>query len=409
MSDEQKKILDMVEQGIITAEDAARLLKALGDSPDSDSGESAEMPEVPPAPEAPEAPPAESADVSVEINLENFGERIQSAAEGTVRGILGGVKNLLKNLSKGALEVAEAVSREGALSCETIDEDFQAAQAYPMTYPLMDGEVETLRIHWLRGNIDVRLTDEEHIKVTEYSQPGAAQTENRRLNWDDSELSISWNNRDHHGQEQPGPIVHLLVEFPRSSVQDLAEVEIKSIAGTLRLSDLKSEEISLSMVNGKMELSQLEAQDMSLSAVNGIITAQNVTAEDLNVSGVNGMMTLEGFCAEEADLNTVNGMITAKGNCGELSLHSVSGIAQTELEKMPEEAEIHTVSGTVSLGLPDDDSGFTVEFNRQSGAFQCDFPLQGELGTKSGEGVYGDGDAEIDAHTVSGLIKIYRV
>lgn len=409
MSDEQRKILDMVEQGIITAEDASRLLKALGDSPDGDANDSSEAQTAPSAPPVPEAPPVESADVSVEINLENLGREIESAATGTVKDILTGAMGLLKKIGKGALHVAEAVSQEGALSCETIDEDFQAAQAYPMTYPLMNGEVETLRIHWLRGNVEVRLTDEEHIKVTEYSQPGAAQTENRRLNWDDSELSISWNNRDHHEQEQPDPIVHLLVELPRSSVQELSEVEIKSIAGTLRLSDLKSEEISLSMVNGKMELSGLEAEDMSLSAVNGIITAQNVTAEDLNVSGVNGMMTLEGFCAEEADLNTVNGMITAKGNCAELSLHSVSGIAQAELEKMPEEAEIHTVSGTVSLGLPDDDSGFTVEFNRQSGAFQCDFPLQGEMGAKSGEGVYGDGDAEIDAHTVSGLIKLYRV
>ena len=391
MSDEQRKILDMVEQGIITAEDAARLLKAL------DGGD--------PAPTEEE----ENEGVSIGVDLEYLGEEIKSAATGTVKNILTGAMGLLKKLGQGALNVAEAVSQEGALSCETIDEDFQAAKAHPMEYPLMKGEVETLTIHWLRGNIEVRLTDGEHIKVTEFSQPSSAQTENRRLNFGDGELSISWRNRDQHGQEQPGPIVHLLVELPRSSVQALSEVEIKSIAGTLRLHELKAEEISLSLVNGRMELGDLVAEDMNLSSVNGIIMAGGIKAEDLNVSGVNGMVTLEGFCAEEADLNTVNGMITAKGSCEELSLHSVSGIAQAELSEMPEEAEINTVSGTVSLGLPDEESGFTVEFNRQSGAFQCDFPLQGELGAKSGEGVYGDGDAEIDAGTVSGLIKLYRV
>ena len=402
MSDEQRKILAMVEEGIITAEDAARLLKALGDSDgEPDVSKTAER-TVQTAPEA-------DAGVSVEVDLDGFGETIQSAAEGTVKGILGGVKNLLKNLGKGVQDFADAVGQEEVLSCEKIDEDFQEAQAYPMTYPLMEGELETLRIHWLRGNIEVRLTDEKHIKVTEYSRPGAAQTENRRINWDDSELSISWHNRDHHGQEQPGPIVHLLVELPRSSVQGLETVEIKSIAGTLRVSGLKSEEISLSMVAGKMELAELEAETLELSVVSGMIAAQGLTAEELNASGVTGMVTVDGFCAEEADLKTVSGMLTTKGNCDELSLHSVSGMAKAELEKMPGEAEIHTVSGTVELGLPEEESGFTVDFNVKYGSFDCEFPLNGELGAKSGEGVYGGGDAEIDAGTVSGMIKLYRV
>ena len=399
MSDDQRKILDMVEQGIITAEDAARLLKALGDSPDSDTAGYQTKPET---------AEEENDGISLEVKLENLGREIESAATGTVKNILTGAMGLLKKLGNSRADISVNVEADSTdeLSCEKIDEDFQTAQAHPMTYPAMEGELEALRIHWVRGNIEVRLTEGEYIKVTEYSNPSAAKTTDRRLNWDDSELSITW---DDHGQGQKTAIVHLLVELPRRAVQDLEEVEIESIAGTTRVQDLKAEEMSLSTTIGKLGLSELEAETMNLSVVSGMIAAHGVKAEELNADGVTGMITLDGLCAEEAKLETVSGLLEAKGRCGELALHSVSGLAKAELSEMPEEADINTVFGTVELGLPDKESGFTVDFNVQYGTFHSEFPLQGELGAKSGEGIYGDGDAEIDAGTVSGLVKLYRI
>lgn len=425
MNDEQRKILDMVEQGIITSEDAARLLKALDDSCESTST-AQPVRQAPPVQTSPE----QNAPAQEKSGLGKLARDIRSAALETAKLAL---KETEKQLKRSFGDLTGTFPENGEfpeMTAEQMDEDFQAARENPKEYPPMEGELTELRIKWLRGNVEVRLTDGGQIRVTEYSrQPVTEDQAQTRLTWEDGELWITWVTQPEKMLQPHCYAKHLLVEIPRSAAAGLEEVEIKNVSGTLRVDDLKAEDMKLSLVSGKMLLSRLggedlevsnvdglislqgvEAEDLNVSGVNAAVTLRDVKAEDLNVSGVNGIVTVEEFHAEDATFSTVSGTLTAKGSCDELSLSSVSGEAKAELSRLPEEADANTISGMVALGLPDREEGFTVSFQMQNeGSFDCEFPLTGELGGKSGEGTYGDGEAELNLHTVCGMMNLYRV
>ncbi len=395
MNDEQRKILDMVEQGIITSEDAARLLKAL------DGG--------PAAPQKPAAspPPPAAEPASGFHDLRRLGKELQEGAAEAARLAMEEAKKALKGLGKIQFptDSQEAENILGA-NWEQEDEDFREAQSSPLEYPLMAGELENLNIQWIRGNVELRPTEGGEIRITEYSRMPLEEGGKTVVTREDGELSIAW------GKEKMRQGVpyskHLLVELPENCFHGLEELEIKSIAGNIRLQGFSAENITLSQVSGRIEVSELHAEELKLSAVSGQITARDLQAEDLDISGVSGEVGITGFHAEDANLRIVTGSLNAFGDCDELSLDSVSGLASVTLNRLPEEANVHTVSGRSVLYLPDSEDGFTVNYHAKFGAFHCDFPLTGELNAKSGEGAYGDGDAEIDMNAISGAVELRR-
>ncbi len=398
MNDEQRKILDMVEQGIITSEDAARLLKALAGGPEVPQ-RAAEQPEEPNPEPAPEPQSV--------FDFRKLSKELQEGAAEAARFAMEEAKKALRELKQYRGPVGDQ-DAAGILETtwEQEEEDFRAAQENPLEYPPLTGEVENLEIQWIRGNVEVRRTDGDTVRITEFSRQPLEEREKTVISLEDGELSIAWS-KEKWRQSVPYS-KHLLVELPYSCAGGLEEVEIKSVSGSISMHDFSAEDLTISQVSGRIMVSGLKTEDLKLSAVSGQIKAADLQAEDLNISGVSGEVEVTGFHAEDAHLQTVSGSLNAAGDCDDLSVDSVSGLAAVTLNRLPESADVHTVSGRSILRLPDSEDGFTVNYHTQFGAFQCDFPLTGELNAKSGEGAYGDGGAELEMHSVTGAVELRR-
>lgn len=410
MNEYQRKILEMIDQGTITPEDGERLLKAL------EEGQPAEA-----APEQPKSiytASMEMARKAVEtakeemkkIHFGDVGEQLEEAGEQ-----LEEAREQLENFPFSEEEMKNfpfGVSEEEMKNFPfgEGEPDEGDTRASSREYPPMAGELESLYIKWVKGDIEILLTDGDAIKVTEYSSAFDLKKDNTQVELEDGELRISWDKNSWRKQEErPNTKTrHLQLELPRDSLNSLEDVEIKSVSGMITLPDLSVEDLTVSVVNGSVNASRLQAEDMKLSSVSGNLRLMEIQGEDVEVSGVNGEINVQSFRGEDVVLKTVSGKLKAIGTGESLEVSTVSGPAEVILTEMPDsDVNLHTVSGRVSLKIPES-GGFTVDYNTKFGSFRSDFPLEGTIGAKTGEGTYGSGDTEISASAVSGAIELLR-
>lgn len=395
MSEEMRRILDMVEQGTITQEDAARLLEALGENE--------------PAPVQPQEsqPPQDGTweaehqgdedcqgpNQRVEIHLEGEGakpiyqeiaaaldeaapalERLGSQVDAAVSRAAQAVeaawpqvRDTLKDTGEKAKKAAQAAREsvlagapgpEAALAPLPVEEN-----AYPEA-PLA-GEITALKIQWVSGPVEVRPWEGDTLRVSEYCKRPLQERERLALQEKGGELSIRW---CPEGSLRGKLFLqkHLVVEVPQA----------------LQLDQLRVEHVS-----GGIYLGGLQGGRLRLNNVSGPVCCQGVRAQALRVE-------------------SVSGGISAVGNGEELHLSTVSGAVRLQAGQLPQQVRVTTVSGRISLLLPETETGFSVEYTSMSGSFSSQFPLSGELGRRKGRAVCGGGGARVRLDTVSGPMEL---
>lgn len=380
MSEERKKILEMLEAGIINQDDAVRLLEALGEA------------------KGPAAPAAPSLTLYPDGPLTDAMEQVQ------------------KDLEEAAAEIPEPpVVPAAPEPPEPWNPEAFAllrTDGTPYGYPEIAGEkISSLHINWMTGPVEVRPGQDDTLKVTEYANRPLNDDEKLQMNLEDGELTIRWTSKQNwRGSFKTimGLTKHLVVELPRS-VGTLDEAEIANVSGDLFVRELTGDDMHLSTVSGQLNAVNLSGSDVTLTSVSGTVKAQNIAGNDLSFNTTSGKLEINGFEGKDTSLNTVSGKILTQGQGKDISANSVSGGVDLRLHELPGDLSVNTVSGRVSLGLPDKQMGFTVNYSTMSGNFKSDFPLSGRLGKKSGEASYGEGECDISFHTMSGAMEIRRV
>jgi Putative adhesin len=125
---------------------------------------------------------------------------------------------------------------------------------------------------------------------------------------------------------------------------------------------------------------------------------------------VSGDLRLESLRGD-VDTSSVSGEIRAEGLTGAVHLSGVSGTIEANFDRdLGRRVSLSTVSGSIVLGLvPDvnaDVSAATV-----SGGIHSDLPIQADRHQFVGQSLHGrlgNGEGQIDLHTVSGSIDIRR-
>ena len=144
MSEERRRILEMLNAGKITPEDAARLLEALGEEPEAPAGQSA-------------SEPAEKTDwISV---MESLGEGVGKAVQEAIQAASPTLETLSAEVDSAVQEACQAF-QESALADIVRPQEVPQAQPLPLeenAYPYPErGPVSGLRIEWVNGPVEVR-------------------------------------------------------------------------------------------------------------------------------------------------------------------------------------------------------------------------------------------------------------
>ena len=166
--------------------------------------------------------------------------------------------------------------------------------------------------------------------------------------------------------------------------------------------------ITVTTTSGDIDMEKgTELASLQLRTTSGDINCPEIQCGSCEISTISGDVQHTGHF-ETLNIVTVSGDCNLYGTARQLSVKSTSGDLTLQLDNMPEEMELTTVSGDIRTRLPDND-GFVLHYQRFSGDVRSDFDLKTSLNDHCGTAVYLSGaNRNYSMQTVSGDLRIYR-
>lgn len=282
-------------------------------------------------------------------------------------------------------------------------------QVREYTWDPVETEVTGLKIDWVNGKIDVKVGSGDVIRITEQSAHGDLKEEHQlKLSDSDGTLRIKWGKELLFFNIFENRRKDLTVEVPRAVAEALEELSCSNTSGQITVSGFTAKEMNASSTSGDVELKNLKlSEGLDVSTTSGRIEVENTELSgEISASTTSGKIRLSGVQAEKANLDTVSGDVSYQGSAKKFDASTISASVQAELAACPEEADLDSVSGCLTLVIPEN-SGFEVDYSSVSGNFSSDFPVTTGSG-KSGRAKYSSGSASFQFSTTSGDMRVLK-
>lgn len=260
--------------------------------------------------------------------------------------------------------------------------------------------IDSIEINWTAGSAEIEPYSGDKIYFEESARRELEDKYKLKYEADASVLKIkyigsliSWN----------VPNKRLSLKVPQELAKKLSNFTTESTSADVTVTGLTAQKARLHTVSGEIYAAQCSFKDLRLESTSGDFQTEDVTVEKAEASSTSGEINLFGKYAE-ARANVTSGDVRINAQGLEVfSGGSVSGELNVKSDTFPQQFDMSTTSGDVSLTIPDGE-GFTVTFSSVSGKLRCDFPVvnQGD------DSIYNNGAAKIKINTVSGDGEIIR-
>ncbi|KGR90539.1 hypothetical protein CD30_10725 [Ureibacillus massiliensis 4400831 = CIP 108448 = CCUG 49529] len=119
--------------------------------------------------------------------------------------------------------------------------------------------------------------------------------------------------------------------------------------------------LMLRLLNGSITISNIDTKIVKIKSYNGAVKVQHTTFETATINGGNGAIELRHVTGDELEAETVNGRIYIDGNLQEIEAESVNGaVVVTTTSNTARKMKATTVAGAVEIYIPK-----TVSLNGQ--------------------------------------------
>lgn len=145
--------------------------------------------------------------------------------------------------------------------------------------------------------------------------------------------------------------------------------------------------------------------EVNIDTVSANIDLESIQATRFGLATVSGDLNGAMLIGDAMDMETVSGDVQwTEAQLGAVAMESVSGRINTRFTSMPTDIHMETVSGEMTIGLPEND-GFKVDYDKVSGNFDCEFNVK----INKNMALYKDGGSKITLETVSGDMIILKI
>ncbi len=401
MRDEVKRILNLVQEGKLSADDAYDLIEAFDSSPEEEPSKaeaSASEKGAPPPP-----PPGEGA-----------GGSASASHKDPLKSLVEAIENLTKSAATAVdwKEVAKQARESASVARDTIKSGFEHVRkgggfsffgvyetkevSLPLTVP--DGKVLKIEnpcgdIHITGGFDTGTVTAQAKFRGTGESAHEKAEAYTLVIEENDSAVLI----------KQPdvtGLSVDLHIQLAGS-----APVEIRSESGDVVVSDTKAA-CRISTKSGDVRLKGLSGQ-VEISAQSGNLTVEDSSTSGVQLDNKSGNIVLRRVSGS-ANVRTTSGDIAIRDcELKTLAVEGVSGDVDADLRSpITGAVSIRTVSGNTLLAIPDG-SDCRVALKTLRGSVACAIPLTDEARAEGQiTGKVGDGKGTLDVSAVTGNVTV---
>jgi DUF4097 and DUF4098 domain-containing protein YvlB len=305
MQEERKRILDMVENGTITAQEALALLEELG----KQSSPIISLEKEEPKQEQTHAKNKHQNADFIEDLKRDFtvmGERFMQFMQGTV--------DKMK------------------------DFDFEMPFGEPVVFEenlvKEQASFDDISVNIANGKIEIQPTEEAYAHATVKVKSFKNSTEEEAKARFAEEFIFT----------TEGNKLRVYSDMKTTSVQVMLFVPKKAY-----------NHISARLFNGEFIAKNMEANSFKLKTTNGKITLDALTFKRADIETVNGAVQVQNVVGDSIEVETMNGRIYVDGKLKELEGSSVSGhVILTTKDKEARKIEGTAVAGTVELYVPKD-------------------------------------------------------
>ena len=357
MTEERRKVLDMLSAGKVTVEEAERLLEALQDSPHVETRKKRRRRRIN-TPMSP-IPGVET----LQDSLEGLGEEIG-------KGLEEGLAGLEESLSGWPESEDSDRDKDGKTSMR--DDTFAV------------GDNPRLVVRGFNGRIRVRAGEPGSIRVrTRLKKPRGIK----------------------YRAVQEGDLVTVEAKPDRQSEGFLHGLSRQHSGANIEVTVPVATSVDLATSNGPVELHGTEGGG-TVQTKNGPIRVENFKG-DLNATTKNAPITVKTFSGS-AELYSLNSRVSIEDAHGRFDARTTNGTIKFQGSIEPKSSnKLETTNGNIRVAL-DDDPSLKLTAATVNGRVRCEVPgfVASVEKRQQLKGTVGEGEAELIAKTVNGSIVI---
>lgn len=313
MQNERQRILKLVENGTISAQEALTLLEAL-ENPTAQQSVVEEK-KVEPAEEQPKA--------TSWFDDAMFEKKGDGASP---------FDSMQAEFSKVGTRFVDIIS--SALN-RVKDFDFPqvGATQFEHTYTFDSAAIQSIAVDVPHGSIAIEPATDERITVKCAVKAGLRNEE---------ETSLEETFLKRFVAEENGSTLRLISDF-----------KMMQVNMTLYVPQKDYEDITLKLLNGAVKLQQTSVQALRVKTYNGAITVHGVTFKRLSAESSNGAIELKQVKGRDAEVETMNGRVYIDGVIEDVDAKSLNGHVTVATKTVfASKVKAETVAGNVELYVP---------------------------------------------------------
>lgn len=303
MQEERKRILKMVEDGKLTAEEALSLLTELEQSQQTMEKKQEELVN----------------ELSTVVKSEESKKEDES------------YQHKFQSLKDIIIDFVDSAFKK----IKDVDLDFNFGQAYEISHIFHQGDVE---LH----NIDIDIAN------------GAVQF----IPWDQNDVRVECNAKVYRADTQDEARTNFLKEVlfkaEMGTLRFAALPKWMKVEATIYIPKVDYEKIRVRLFNGPIQCENLKVKSFKIKTANGKISAVGIEGKKMEVETANGKIKIRDSKIMELEAETLNGAIQLQGEYNRLELQSFNGDIVCQLNgSSGEELEAKTISGNINLTIPE--------------------------------------------------------
>lgn len=328
MQNERKRIIEMVEKGTISAQEAITLLEALEKDPpvtqtvnQQDDKKTQEE-------------PVKNASQTDEAGSFEKNEQQSSQESDFSKMFQEEMKDFRKDLSQLG-SIFMDVLNTTVKKVKDFDVKTPFGDKYKFTYaPVLSQQpLEEIDIDLPYGNVTIVPVEGGNLDVVL-----------------DVKTALVNNNED---ETRVNVLDKIVVQNDNGKLSILSDTKLTQINVTISLPSNRVDVVKTRLLNGGVTLRDLTAQKLSVKTLNGVVKGINLTFDKAEIETTNGTIELREVTGKELDAETMNGRIYLDGALDDVEAKSVNGhVVVTTTTSNSSKIDAQTMAGAVEIYVP---------------------------------------------------------
>lgn len=335
MENERKRILQLVENGTISAEDAIVLLEALSKEKDSTRNTVS----VPVSVSNEEKTTDEST-----FEKMNREQKYKNSFEDMFNNMFNNNKDTNKKMNEFFNDLRQDLSQFSNKMMDLMNTTFTKVKEFDFEFPFGEKveltnsyefnseDVKGLEIDLPAGKIDVVKGESDKIIIE-------AKVKTALVNDDEVKTKAEF-------EEQ-------FIKLKEGKLDITTPSKMAQVSLRISLPEKHYDLVILRLLNGGVNVTELDTKLLKIKTYNGAVKLNQITFETASINGGNGSIELRNAHGDELEAETVNGKIYIDGKLKEVEAESVNGaVVVTTTSETARKVKASTVAGSVEIYIP---------------------------------------------------------